>query len=752
MNITTVLFVAALAVGTASAQASGGAGRDAFLKQQAVAEMQRVSAQAEVPELGTRESTVPPKSFGILPAKSPLFLEPKVGENLLVNSSFEMGLVGHRLFSETTYTNGSPVATTALVTETSVDGRQCLRVDIPEGVYRAVLIGTSPRVGAGARAVYSVSVKAEKPAKVMLSLFTATVDIFGDGSTDWEGTARQDRQVTTEWKRLELACRTTPRQAWVSPSIHFTSPGTYWVDAEQLEIKSEGGASPYRPAAPVEAAFELDETIFVQKDGDSPVRHARLMDYDSRTGRLAVKDYPFTTPKFGRFALEAKVEGRPAYPAEFAVVHKLKAYPGKGLFIGVNGGLQFNRPGSYKTRQYLNEKGSDGDYHRNLRLGGFKLLRLWDGGLSWVTLEPKKGEYNWQNLDYILDRTRTAGLDTMFVLGDNAFLKFIKNPKRDKAYQGWFVREHSRPAKIDGMPRWTSGLEIRDEDWTDFVQALVRHASGRIPYYEIVNEPNIQVADPEYYVHIQKLAYEIIRREAPKAKVVGICSTGDFGGDIGGYIGKVGAQGAFEYLDIMSFHPYSGPTDVTPKTAEQQLAEIRRVVDRYRPGCPIIEDELYYICNNSTEKEANRGLNWRASNVVRRYVLDFAGGCFASAPLHQGQLWRCGPEASGVNGRICEVTHGLHASELYIASNAFAHFLEGGRYLEKPAFGEGLNGGVFEDVRGLRVTVLWAKRETDVREIDVPAGTKAYDLFGNLLEGRRVKVTEDAIYLVKAGL
>ena len=47
-KITAVIFVAALAAGTASAQAPSGAGRDAFLKQQAVAEMQRVSAQVDV--------------------------------------------------------------------------------------------------------------------------------------------------------------------------------------------------------------------------------------------------------------------------------------------------------------------------------------------------------------------------------------------------------------------------------------------------------------------------------------------------------------------------------------------------------------------------------------------------------------------------------------------------------------------------------------------------------------------------------
>ena len=47
-KITAVLFVAALAAGPAFAQAPAGASRDAFLKQQAVAEMQRVSAQVDV--------------------------------------------------------------------------------------------------------------------------------------------------------------------------------------------------------------------------------------------------------------------------------------------------------------------------------------------------------------------------------------------------------------------------------------------------------------------------------------------------------------------------------------------------------------------------------------------------------------------------------------------------------------------------------------------------------------------------------
>ena len=47
-RIMVAFLLAACAAGVVRAQASSGAGRDAFLKQQAVAEMQRVSAQVDV--------------------------------------------------------------------------------------------------------------------------------------------------------------------------------------------------------------------------------------------------------------------------------------------------------------------------------------------------------------------------------------------------------------------------------------------------------------------------------------------------------------------------------------------------------------------------------------------------------------------------------------------------------------------------------------------------------------------------------
>ena len=707
-------------------------------------------AQGGAPVPGSRESAVAPKSFARLPAKSPLFLPPATNANLLVNASFEMGKAGHQVATETAFGPGAPQAKVTVDETVAKDGRRSLRIETPADC-KASLIGTAPRVGGGAQVVYSVWLKAARPTTVRVELFGVNVDMWGTGQTIWKGMP-VDFKVTEEWKRCPVPFKTDAAQAWLCPRLVFAGDSVCWVDAEQLEVTSGRKPTEFRPAAPVEAAFELDGRIFAQRDGSfdpahPPVREARLLAYDYAAAKLTVERRTFATPKYGCFSLEAEVAGRPALPADYAVVHALDPYPGKGLFIGMNGGQPALRHGWNSARQYLFDGEGDGDYWRLLRLAGMRLLRLWDGDLGWRTCEPRKGEYDWTPLDNVLDGTRRAGMDAMFVLGATAFLKW-NDPARDKAHTNWFVRLGAKPAKKSGMPQWTTGLEIRDADWDDFNRDLARHAKGRLKYYEIVNEPNLQVADADYYVHLMKLAYGRIKAEDPSATVVGICSTGDFGGNLGGYIGEVGKRGGFQYLDWMSFHPYSGPTDVTPKPAERQLVEVSALVAKYRPGCPVIEDELYYICDNNAEKGSNRGCNWRASNVIRRYVLDFAGGCVASAPLAREQIWHQGPEMSGLNGRPSLMAHHLYANELYVASNAFAHFLEGGRFVARPDLAKGLNGAAFENVRGERVVVIWAKRAEDRQTVAVPDGAVAYDLFGNSLNAKTVDVTEDAVYLV----
>lgn len=697
------------------------------------------------PAFGTRESAVAPKAGTRLPAKSPLFLEPGTNVNLLVNSSFEMGKVAHRVFSETRYGADAPQARVEVVAGAR-HGEKCLRVATPPDV-RAILVATAPRVGPSTRVAYSVWLKADRPVSVAYHAYAACNDLWGDGKVDWTGTTCAFN-VTTEWRRFDAHHVTGAKQGWVCPRLTIPSDCVCWVDAEQLEVSNDGRPSDYRPAAPVEAAFELDRRIFEQDECAGPVtREARLLTFDYEANRMNVENRRFQTSRYGRFALEDEVAGRPALPVEYAVVHPLKPYPGKGLFIGINGGLPTLRPG-YSARKNYVPDGAEDDYYKLVRLAGMRLLRIWDGDIWWKTLEPRKGDYFWQPLDHAVDGAGAAGMETMFVLGSGAFLKW-KDPERDRSFTNWFVRLNARPAKISGMPQWSTGLELRDADWDDFNRDLVRHAKGRIKYYEIVNEPNLQVADPDYYVHLMRLAYGRVKTEDPSATVVGICSTGDFGGDLGGYIGAVGERGGFRYLDWMSFHPYSGPTDVTPKTAEEQIAAISKLVEKYRPGCPIIEDELYYICDNSAEKRANRGCNWRASNVIRRYVLDFMGGCVASTPLAREQIWHQGPEMTGLDNSYFLGAHHYYPDDRYVVSNAFAHFLEGGRFLRKPTLPDGLNGAEFENARGRKVEVLWAKRATDIRTIDVPAGAVAYDCLGNRLGSGRIDLTEDPVYILK---
>lgn len=707
--------------------------------------------KARVPEMGTRAAAVPPLSGDAPPPPSPLFLEPKDGTNLLFNASFEMGKDGHQVAFEVPCGRAGARGVAQVVEGDAVHGRRFLRIDTRAAGCRAVYLSNAPRLRCGTNVVYSVWLRADAPGR------TASVELGGRSFNfhapkplPWRGAARTF-DLKEVWTRHEVYFAVPDEQPFALPRLVFPQPGVYCLDAEQLEIGD--AATPFAPAAAVEGAYRLRETVFAQADTEEtrrhpPVRQAALVRHDYRTGETSERRVAFETPRYGCFSLSGTLEGRPVLPAEYAVVHALGAHPGAGLFVGLNGGLGGLRPWWETRAWYDTEENAPSDYYRLLRLSGARMLRLWDGNLDWMELEPEKGAYDWAPLDFVVDHARANGMEPMYVLGGTAFLKW-KDAWKDRIYTNWFVRLNARPARKTGMPTWTEALELRDADWTDFARDAVRRYRGRIRYWETVNEPNLQVADVDYYVRLMKLAYETVKREDPAATVVGICSTGDFGGDLGGYIGAVGEKGGFRYLDWMSFHPYSGPTDVTPKTAETQLGEVRRLVEKYRPGCPVLEDELYFICDNGAEKMENRAQNWRASNLARRFVLDFAGGCVGSTPLHEGQIWGAGPEIAGITANLGFFRHRLYANARFVVGNAFAHFLEGGRFLRVPKLPAGVNGGVFRDRAGREVTVLWAKRAADARDWPVPADCTAYDHFGNRLAGEAARLTEDAVYLVQ---
>ena len=55
----------------------------------------------------------------------------------------------------------------------------------------------------------------------------------------------------------------------------------------------------------------------------------------------------------------------------------------------------------------------------------------------------------------------------------------------------------------------------------------MKHIKGRVPVYEVTNEPNLYLA-PEAYVAYLKEANSAIREADPAAKISGFCLSSDF--------------------------------------------------------------------------------------------------------------------------------------------------------------------------------------------------------------------------------
>ncbi|MFI0411402.1 helix-turn-helix domain-containing protein [Actinomadura sp. 3N508] len=132
-------------------------------------------------------------------------------------------------------------------------------------------------------------------------------------------------------------------------------------------------------------------------------------------------------------------------------------------------------------------------------------VRLWDGGTRWASLETSRGDYDWTTLDRLLDGARKAGLPTLFVLGGTP---------------AWAAPAAPRAAYSDGS-RAAPPDDLRD--WDRFIDALARHARGRIDAYELwvmANDPHFYNGSVETLVEMTRRAARIVRRYDAEAELV----------------------------------------------------------------------------------------------------------------------------------------------------------------------------------------------------------------------------------------
>jgi hypothetical protein len=105
-------------------------------------------------------------------------------------------------------------------------------------------------------------------------------------------------------------------------------------------------------------------------------------------------------------------------------------------------------------------------------------------------------------------------------------------------------------------------------DYADFMRWMAAHFKGRVSAWELWNEPNLSdfwsTKDPTSYASLVKAAYPAIKSQDPGALVV----AGVVSGNDDPWLARMYNAGAGGSFDVLSVHPYQGPADGPPETAD----------------------------------------------------------------------------------------------------------------------------------------------------------------------------------------
>ncbi len=227
---------------------------------------------------------------------------------------------------------------------------------------------------------------------------------------------------------------------------------------------------------------------------------------------------------------------------------------------------------------------------------------------GWSEVEPQEGKWTFDNFD-----AQMAYLESQHVAFGGIF---AGNPK-------WNTKDNRGNLPVNNI-----------DGWSKYVSEVVKHAKGRIKYWEVWNEPPNGTGRDQTavdYARIVMAAYDAAKAADPDCKV-GIAAKSVAITYLDQAI-KAGAKGHFDYLTL---HPYevSGCTITLPgsEVVYLQIAgTVRKMLAAQDPAkinCPIIFTELGFAAGGkySTKIGAFSAPEVQAHAVVKYYTMGIAQG------------------------------------------------------------------------------------------------------------------------------
>ncbi len=234
----------------------------------------------------------------------------------------------------------------------------------------------------------------------------------------------------------------------------------------------------------------------------------------------------------------------------------------------------------------------------------FASQRLWDVSLTWRDLEPKPGQWHWEDLD------RAVRLDDQH--GVSALLDLSMTPE-------WAA---SRPEEDSPYGKGAASPPVSLAEWQRHVSAVATHYKGRIHAYELWNEPNFTTfytGTTNQLVELARTGYAAIKAVDGAATVASPAFSLE---DDGGYRGLEAflAAGGGAFADVIAVHLYVGTG--SPEDHVAKVVRLKQMLTRYHlQAKPIWNTEMGW-----PKQKVFHDREEAAGYVARTYLLDWALG------------------------------------------------------------------------------------------------------------------------------
>jgi len=227
----------------------------------------------------------------------------------------------------------------------------------------------------------------------------------------------------------------------------------------------------------------------------------------------------------------------------------------------------------------------------------------------WKRCETQKGKLDFRELDKVVDKLISIGVEPWFNLT-------YGNPI-------YMEKDLPNEAAVGCIP--TLYGDECEKAWFNYVAELTKHYKGRIKLWEIWNEPNISnfwypsTAHGAKYAEFLKQTVPYIRENDSDAVISG-CSAGVDNE----FLYDALKAGIGEHIDCFSFHPYSA---IPEYNYFGSLASVRRMLKKYAPHVKLMQGECGYPSQATGHHDKylvkfNATETTQAKYVLRRVTLD----------------------------------------------------------------------------------------------------------------------------------